>query len=231
MYMVLHSINFQTILLTQIYTMRNFIYLFVMSFLFVTLEVAAQSPLRFGVNGGIQLNSAILPDIELNESIDDVLDGNEVVKGVPQYAQVTINYRIGGFVHFEDGIGFTQLDVDYATAHIFKELTMDAGFLGDYTVTALDRKYSYLDTHLSYNIYLSEHHTAFVGLGGGPSFLLSYSNNNEPEPINWNAFLNLGVALNEHISLQTKLQLGINEVYKDSYVHHLMVPIIVNYSF
>lgn len=227
---MLHTIGRRPILLSQIYIMRFSILLFT-SALLLSNHKFAQNPLRFGIQGGIQMNSAILPNIELNESVDDVLDGNEVVKGVPQYAQVTINYRIGGFAHFEDGIGFTQLDMDYATAHIFKELTMDAGFLGDYTVTALDRKYSYLDTQLSYNIYLSEHHTAFVGLGGGPSFLLSYSNNNEPEPINWNAFLNLGVALNEHISLQTKLQLGINEVYKDSYVHHLMVPIMVNYSF
>lgn len=227
---MLHTIGWHPILLSQIYIMRFSIFLFT-SALLLSNHMFAQNLLRFGIEGGIQMNTAILPDIELNESIDDVLDGNEVVKGVPQYAQITLNYRAGGFVQYEDPIGFSLMDVTYSTAHIYKEVTLDGGILGDYNITALDRTYSYLDTHLSYNLYLTKNHTAFVGLGGGPSFLLSYSNNNEPEPINWNAFMNLGVALNKHISLQTKLQLGINEVYKDSYVHHLMVPIIVNYSF
>ena len=70
-----------------------------------------------------------------------------------------------------------------------------------------------------------------MGLGGGPSFLLSYTKNNEPEAVNWNAFLNLGVALSDNISILTKLQLGVNEVYKDSYVHHIMVPVVVRVGF
>lgn len=227
---MLHTIGRHPILLSQIYIMRFSIFLFT-SALLLSNHMFAQNPLRFGIQGGIQMNSAILPDIELNESIDDVLDGNEVVKGVPQYAQVTLNYRAGGFVQYEDAIGFSLLDVAYSTAHIYKEVTFDGGILGDYNVTALDRKYTYLDTHLSYNLYLSKNHTAFVGLGGGPSFLLHYTKNNEPEAVNWNAFLNLGVALSDNISILTKLQLGVNEVYKDSYVHHIMVPVVVRVGF
>jgi len=201
--------------------------------LFFTQSIVffAQSDVKFGISGGFQINSAILPDVELNGNPVDIYNGDDVAKGVPQYADITWNYRLGVFTKYEDGFGFTLLNLDYTTAHIFKEYKYETGLFGNYTTTAIDRKYSYADVGFSYNAYLTKNKTAYLGIGGGPGFIISYTGNQEPTPVNWNANVNFGVAINENVSIQTKLQLGVSEVYKDSYIHHIMIPVTLQLSF
>lgn len=211
--------------------MTHIKYFLLVLFFTQSMVFLAQTDVQFGVSGGFQINSAILPNVELNGNPTDIYNGDDVAKGVPQYADITWNYRLGVFTKYEDGFGFTQLNIDYTTTRVFKEYKYQTGLFGNYTTTAIDRKYSYADMGLSYNIYLSKNHTAYFGLGGGPGFLLSYTGDQEPTPVNWNANINLGFAVNENISIQTKAQLGLSEVYKDSYIHHIMIPVTLQVSF
>lgn len=195
-----------------------------------TSSLFSQSNIKFGITGGIQLNSATLPNIVLNESISDILNGDDVVKGEPQFADMTLSYRFGGFTKHENRFGYTQLYLGYSTAKIHEETKIYSGILGNYSITTLDRKYNYFDVNLAYNLFLSKNHTVYIGLGGGLSFLLSYTGNEEPSNKNWNAFFNFGVAINKNLSIQTQVQLGLNEVYKGSYIHHITIPVTLALS-
>lgn len=200
-------------------------------FVIFMISLVSHAQASFGITGGFQLNSAILPDLEANQSLSSILDGDDVVKGVPQYADVKTGYKLGVIGQYDDGFGFTQLEVTYLKTHIYKEYKLYDGFFGEYTLTALDRKYAYSDLGLSYNIYFSKNKIFFMGIGGSSSFLMEYKGNEEPEKVLWNAFINMGVKINEHISISTRAHLNINEVYKDSYIHHLMLPVNVSVTF
>lgn len=200
-------------------------------FLLLLFPFISKAQTSFGITGGFQLNSAILPNLETNQSLSSILNGDQVVKGVPQYANIKTGFKVGVIGKYEDGFGFTQFEATYLKTHIYKEFKLYSGFFGNYTITALDKKYTYSDVGLSYNVYFSENKIFFMGLGGSSSFLMEYEGNEEPEKVLWNAFINIGANINKHISISTRAHLSINEVYKDSYIHHLMLPINVMVTF
>ncbi len=209
---------------------KFFFSLFFFSSLFIT---AQKKPMfTYGTQVGIQLNSAILPDIKINTSINSVLNGEDVIKGKPQFANLTFNYRFGGFVKYNHGFGFGLFEVNYTTTKIKKEVTFTPiNPFGDITffTTTLERSYSYLDIVVSYNMYIFD--SSFLGLGVSISPLLSYTGNPEPNKKDYRLFINFGYQLNKKIFISTRAELGVNEVYNNSYIHHLMIPIILSYSF
>ncbi len=191
----------------------------------------AQNNLSYGIKGGLLVNSAILPDIKLNNSISSILQGDDVVKGVPQYADITYNYQFGGFVKFKDGFGFSMLETNYTTTKIYDEISIDTGIFGEITTMVLDRNFSYLDIAVSYNIFLSKKDNMFFTIGGSPSFLLSNTGKETPEKMDIRVFSGFGFNLTNAIVISTRAELGIREVYKDSYIHHIMIPVRISIGF
>ena len=189
-------------------------------------SILGQQKIAYGFKGGPVVSSAILPNLKLNRSIGSILRGDDVVKGVPQYANARLNYQLGGFISYYDRFGFSKLETNYTTTRIYKEVT----FKNLITTSILDRKFSYLDIALSYNIFLNKNKKAFFFLGGGPSFLMEHSGNETPQKIDLRAFTGIGFYLNKNVCISTRAELGIYEVYKDSYIHHILIPISISFS-
>jgi hypothetical protein len=201
--------------------------------LFISVTTFGQrgSGLSYGVLGGLQFNSAILPDIKLNDDINSVLNGEDVVKGQAQWADLTFNYKFGGFVKHDHNFGFLALEMTYTTAKISQDIRFTTSdVLGnlDLNLVTLERDFSYLDFALSYNVYLSEK-TVFT-LGGTPSILLSNTGNQTPNKSDVRIFTGVGYNINDKLFISTRAELGLGEVYEGSYIHHLMIPISIYYT-
>jgi hypothetical protein len=187
--------------------------------------------LAYGIEGGLQFNSAILPDIALNTSIESVLAGDEVAKGVPQWADLTLNHKLGAFAKYDHGFGFVLFETQYTTTTIKKDIKFTTSdFWGhiDVTLATLKEKYAYLDFSLSYNVYV--YNNLYVGLGATPAFLVSNTSDQEPNKSDFRVFGGLGYHVNNQISVATRVELGISEVYEGSYIHHLMIPLSIRYT-
>ncbi len=199
---------------------------------FVTTQtaLAQDKGISYGITGGVQLNSAILPELELNDNVNAILSGDDVVKGKPQLADFKLNFKLGGFVKYEDGFGFTLFETNYTPTKIYKEFKINTGtpYIPNFTYMKIDEQYSYLDISLSYNVYLYK--GLYFGVGATPSFLLNYSGDVAPQKSDLRAFAGLGIKVNEKVALSLRGELGINEVYKDSYIHHIMIPLSISLS-
>ncbi len=210
----------------------NKIYLFTILFLSVfTVTAQRGSGLGYGIQGGLQFNSAILPDIAINNDINSVLAGDDVAKGTPQWADLTTNYKLGGFAKYDHGFGFGLVEVSYTTATIKKDINFTTSdFWGniDVTLATLKEKYAYLDFSLSYNVYLSD--KIYFGLGASPALLLSNSGDQDPNKTDFRVLSGLGYNLNDKMALSIRAELGLSEVYEGSYIHHLMIPVTFHYS-
>ncbi len=201
-------------------------------FLFLFAVVSfAQNNLSYGVKASVLLNSAILPDIKINNSIGSVLQGDDVVKGVPHYADITYNYQFGGFAAYKDGFGFSMLEVNYTTTKIYDEINFNYDILDEINMVILDRDFSYLDIAISYNIFVSRNKKLFFTIGGSPSFLVSNTGSETPEKLDIRVFSGFGFNLSDRVRISARAELGVLEVYKESYIHHIMVPVSVSIGF
>ncbi len=189
------------------------------------ISTKAQKGATYGIKVGILLNSATLPNVKLNTSISSILEGDDIAKGVAQYADLTPNYQIGGYIKYDDGFGFSMLETNYTATKIHKEFTLNTGIFDDISLITLDRSFAYLDLALSYNIYLTAKKNAYFILGGEPSFLLSNTGAEKPTKTDIRAFTGFGVKLSKSAFVSVKAELGLSEVYKGSYIHHIMIPI------
>ena len=210
------------------------IYLFAILFLSVFAVTAQRgSGLGYGIQGGLQFNSAILPDIAINSDINSVLAGeDDVVKGTPQWADLTFNYKLGGFAKYDHGFGFALFEMNYTTATIKKDINFTTSdFFGDIetTLATLKEEYAYLDFTLSYNVYLSD--KIYFSLGASPALLLSNTGSQDPNKTDFRVLSGFGYNLNDKIALSARAELGLSEVYEGSYIHHLMIPVTLHYSF
>ena len=202
--------------------------------LFSSLFVTAQrsNGFSYGIQGSFLINSATLPDIELNNDINSILEGDNLVKGKANRADITFNYRFGGFAKYDHGFGFGLLELNYTTAKIYKDIKVSSSsFFGnsEITLTTLERTFSYFDIALSYNIYLSDN--MFLGVGVTPAILLSNTGKQTPNKTDLRVMSGLGYIINNNISISTRIEFGLNEVYADSYIHHLMIPVTLRITF
>ncbi len=207
---------------------------FLVLLLFAGFYSTAQrgSGFSYGIGGGILFNSATLPDVKINTDINDILSGENLVKGKANYADLTFNYRFGGFVKYDHGFGFILTEINYSTSKIKKDIELNTSRLwGDNNVniTTLERSFSYLDIAVSYNIYLSN--KIFFTLGITPAFLLSNTGKQQPNNFDLRALTGLGFILTDKISLSTRAEFGLMEVYNDSYIHHIVIPVTIQIAF
>ncbi|MEZ4909204.1 MAG: hypothetical protein R2771_16530 [Saprospiraceae bacterium] len=199
--------------------------------IFFSVNLSAQSEKYFGVSLYYQLNSATLPDVELNSSISQIINGAKVADGVVQYADIRQSARVGVFGQIHSNVGFFEIAPEYVVVNIYKEFKADLSYLGEYTIDILDTKLSYLDVSLSWNLFLDHGHHIYLGAGIGFDILVAHSGLLKPENYNYLGFLNLGVDITENIGLRVKPLFGLNEVYKNTYIHNMMLPIGISIRF
>ena len=190
--------------------------------------VSAQrdSGFGYGIDGSLLLNSATLPDIKVNTDIEKLLSGENLVKGKANYSDLTFNYRVGGFVKYDHGFGFALVELNYTTTKIYKEIALPVNNpfnKNSIKLATLERNFSYFDIAISYNIYLSN--KFYFSVGATPALLLSNTGDEEPHSFDLRAVTGFGYYITDKISVSTKLELGITEVYDDTYIHQIMIPV------
>jgi hypothetical protein len=196
--------------------------------------VSAQrgSGFGYGIGGGLLLNSATLPDIKVNTDIEKLLSGENLVKGKANYSDLTFNYRVGGFIKYDHGFGFALVELNYTTTKIYKEfaLPLNNPFnKNSINLITLDRSFAYFDIALSYNIYLSD--KFYFSVGATPAFLLSNTGNEEPNSFDLRVLTGFGYNITDKLSISTKLELGVTEVYDNTYIHQIMIPVTLQVAF
>ncbi len=192
------------------------------SFFLIILDVHAQKSFRYGITAGLNISSAILPDLAINTNINSILEGNKVVKGTPQLADLVALYKAGIFLRYDGKIGTAKFNINYTNTEIKKKLNLNI-----FSVKALDLQLKYLDFDLTYNLNLFKNF--YFSLGYIPSLLISHDKNlSKINTFDSRILSGFGLRMNNGTTLDFNAVLGIKEIIEGSYIHHLMIPITLN---
>ena len=187
-----------------------------------TFSGFSQLDIRYGVTAGLNISTAILPDLTLNTNINSILKGNAVAEGTPQLADFINQYKLGGFIRFDGKVGSAKINMNYTKTNIHKEV--DASF---YSVTALNIDLSYLDFDLTYNLNLFKHF--YISAGYVPSFLIKHEGNLNINSFDQRILTGIGFRFNNGATLDLNAVIGLSEVIDGSYIHNVMIPVTLNF--
>jgi len=180
------------------------------------------SQLRYGLSGGLNISSGILPDLTLNNDINSILAGDDIAKGTPQLADFTGMYKAGVFVRYDGKIGSAKVGVNYTATNIKKELDLNI-----FHTNILDLKMSYLDIDFSYGLNVLP--SLYINLGYTPSFLISDPDNNSKlKDFDSRIFTGLGLKVGNGATIDVNVSVSMDEIINGSYIHHLMIPVTVS---
>ncbi len=194
----------------------------VFAFVFLVSSLSGYAQLKYGISGGLNISSGILPDLSLNNDINSILHGDDIVKGTPQLADFTGMYKAGVFVRFDGKIGSAKVGVNYTATNIKKQLDLNI-----FRTEVLDLRMNYLDIDFSYglNIFPSLYWT----VGYTPSFLISNpDNNSDIKDFDSRIFSGFGIKVGNGATIDINVVVSTDEIIKGSYIHHLMIPVTVS---
>jgi len=191
--------------------------LFAIIVLFQFQQIQAQIKMKYGITAGINVSSALLPELQLN-SIDGILHGEQVVQGNPQWADFVSLYKGGLFAKAELGIASLKLNMNYTKTNIYKDVNAAV-----FHINALDVDLGYLDFDITFNVNLSKHF--YFSAGYVPSFLVSHSGNTNPQSFDQRLLGGFGFKFNNGATIDFDAVVGLAEVIQDSYIHNFMIPI------
>ena len=194
----------------------------ILTFVLFIFTQIGHSQLRYGLSGGLNISSGILPDLTANNDINSILNGDDVVKGTPQLADFTGMYKAGVFVRYDGKIGSAKIAVNYTATNIKKELDLSI-----FRTNILNLKMNYLDVDFSYGLNILP--SIYWNFGYTPSFLISdKENNSNVKDFDSRIFTGLGLKVGNGASLDINVVLSTDEIIKGSYIHHLMIPVSVS---
>ena len=185
------------------------------------LPANAQLKFRYGVTAGLNVSSAILPELKLNTNLNSILHGDDVVQGNPQLADFVGLYKAGLFLKLDGKIGSAKFNMNYVKTKIHKELNA-----GLFSVEALDILLSYLDFEITYNINLGKHF--YFSLGYIPSVLLNHEGNLNINTLDQRLLSGFGFRFAKGMTIDFDAVAGISEIIDGSYIHNIMIPITIN---
>ncbi len=186
---------------------------------FQTLQ--AQSKFRYGITAGLNLSTAVLPDLEINTNLNAILHGENVVKGSPQLADLISLYKAGVFFRYDVKIGFLKFNINYTKTNIHKDI--DAGI---FNINALDIQLDYLDLDIGFQLNLFKH--LYFSAGYIPSILLNHDGNLNINDFDQRLFSGLGFRFANGATIDLNAVVGLSEVIEGSYIHNVMIPVTVN---
>ena len=181
----------------------------------------AQIKFRYGLTAGLNLSSAILPDLKVNTNINSILQGEDVVKGAPQLADFVALYKAGIFFRLDGGIGSLKLNVNYTRTNIHEDINTDI-----FNIKALDIDLNYLDFDITYNLNLFKHF--YISAGYVPSLLLDHEGNLNINDFDQRLLAGIGFRFANGATIDFNAVAGIVEIIDGSYIHNIMIPITIN---
>ena len=188
----------------------------------VQLNSYSQIKLRYGVTAGLNISTAILPDLQLNTNINSILRGDDdLIQGTPQLADFVTMYKAGIFFRVDGGILSAKLNLNYDKTKIHKEI--DATI---FTANALNIDLSYLDLDMTLDLNLFKHF--YISAGYVPAFLLQHQGNLNVNTFDQRFLTGIGFRFNNGTTLDFDAVIGLSEVIDGSYIHNVMIPITLN---
>ena len=175
---------------------------------------------RYGITAGLNVSSAILPELKLN-SLNNILHGEDVVKGQAQLADYVSLYKLGFFYKIDGRIGAIKFNANYTSTNIHKDIET---LLGD--VNVLNINLSYLDFDITYNLNLSKHF--YFSAGYVPSLLLDHNGNLDINGFDQRIVSGFGFRFANGASIDLDAVVGIYEIINGSYIHNVMIPVTVS---
>ena len=188
----------------------------------ISLNTFSQIKFRYGITAGMNVSTALLPELKLNTDIRSILEGeDDVVQGDPQLADFIAMYKGGLFMRLDGGVGSLKLNVVYDKTNIHENL--DAKI---FSANVLDITLGYLNFEMSANLNLFKHF--YISVGYIPALLIEHKGNlniNEFDPRLLSGF---GLRIGDGVTVDFNAIIGISEVIDGSYIHNVIFPVTLN---
>ncbi len=189
--------------------------------IFVSLNSFSQIRLRYGLTAGLNVSTALLPELKLNTDINSILKGENVVEGDNQLADYIALYKGGVFVRLDAIIGSLKLNINYDKTNIHHNLDPDV-----YSVNELNIFLSYLNFEITGNINLSKHF--FISVGYVPSLLLDQNGDLNINKFDPKILSGFGIRISDSVTIDLNALYGLEEIIDGSYIHNLIIPVTIN---
>jgi len=181
----------------------------------------SQTKFRYGITVGLNISSAILPELKLNTNINSILQGDGVVQGDPELADYVALYKGGVFAKLEGGVISLKFNANYDKTSVYKEVDADI-----FSVDVLNINLSYLDFDMSANIHLFKHF--YISGGYILSYLIEHQGNLNINDFDRRLLAGFGFKFGNGITLDFDTIVGLSEIINGSYIHNVMIPITLN---
>lgn len=194
---------------------------FVILFIFISLNTFSQIRFRYGITAGLNVSTAILPELKLNTNINSILRGDDVVQGDPQLADYIAMYKGGIFMRLDGGIGSLKFNLNYDKTNIHQNLDTRV-----FSINALDIDLSYLDFEMTANLNISKN----IYLSGGyiPALLIEHQGNLDINNLDHRILTGFGIRIKDSVTIDLDAIIGLSEIIDGSYIHNVMIPVTIN---
>ncbi len=190
--------------------------------LFITsINNHAQVKFRYGLTAGLNISTAILPDLKLNTNINSILNGDDVVQGQPQLADYVAMYKFGVFIKLDGGVASLKLNFNYDKTNIHKDLNAAV-----FTINALDINLGYLDLELTGHLNIIKQF--YISAGYIPALLIEHQGNLNINDFDERLLGGFGFRFGNGLTLDFDAIIGLSEIIDGSYIHNVMIPITIN---
>ena len=187
----------------------------------IHLNSFSQVKFRYGITAGLNISTAILPDLKLNTNLNSILKGDDVVQGQPQLADYVAMYKAGVFIKLDGGIAALKLNLNYDKTNIHKDLNAAV-----FTINALDINLGYLDLELTGHLNIFKHF--YISAGYIPALLIEHQGNLSVNDFDQRILGGFGFRFGNGTTLDFDAVIGLSEVIDGSYIHNVMIPITLN---
>ena len=185
------------------------------------LNTYSQVKFRYGITAGLNISTAILPDLKLNTNLNSILKGDDVVQGQPQLADYVAMYKAGVFIKLDGGIAALKLNLNYDKTNIHKDLNAAV-----FTINALDINLGYLDLELTGHLNIFKHF--YISAGYIPALLIEHQGNLSVNDFDQRILGGFGFRFGNGTTLDFDAVIGLSEIIDGSYIHNVMIPITLN---
>ena len=187
----------------------------------IHLNSFSQVKFRYGITAGLNISTAILPDLKLNTNLNSILKGDDVVQGQPQLADYVAMYKAGVFIKLDGGIAALKLNLNYDKTNIHKDLNAAV-----FTINALDINLGYLDLELTGHLNKFKHF--YISAGYIPALLIEHQGNLSVNDFDQRILGGFGFRFGNGTTLDFDAVIGLSEIIDGSYIHNVMIPITLN---
>ncbi len=187
----------------------------------IQMNSFSQVKFRYGITAGLNISTAILPDLKLNTNINGILQGDNVVQGKPQLADYVALYKAGIFIKLDGGVAALKLNLNYDKTNIHKDLNASI-----FTINALDINLGYLDFEMTAHLNIFKHF--YISAGYIPSILIEHQGNLNINDFDQRVLGGFGFRFSNGTTLDFDAVIGLSEVIDGSYIHNVMIPITLN---